>query len=147
MKNLGNGLILRCLEESDRESLLEHVKNVYESSIIPSVSSLTNQFLDHYPDFSLRDNFVVVDTKQNSKVIAWLCLLRKTCVFEDVEISYGQMDMVGTQKEYRNRGLIRQLSKVLEQRATEYDLPFLVVLGIPYYYKRLGYEYAILTRK
>ncbi len=135
------------MEESDRESLLEHVKNVYESSIIPSVSSLTNQLLDHYPDFSLRDNFVVVDTKQNSKVIAWLCLLRKTCVFEDVKISYGQMDMVGTQKEYRNRGLIRQLSKVLEQRAAEYDLPFLVVLGIPYYYKRLGYEYAIVLEE
>ncbi|MFX1252476.1 MAG: GNAT family N-acetyltransferase [Promethearchaeota archaeon] len=143
MKNLGDGLILRHLEKSDRESLLEHVNNVYESSIIPSASILTNQLLDHYPGLSLEDNFVVVDTKQNNKIIAWLCLLRKTCVFNDVALPYGQMDMVGTQKEYRNRGLIRQLSKVLEQHAVEYNLPFLVVLGIPYYYKRLGYEYAI----
>ena len=32
---------------------------------------------------------------------------------------------------------------MLEQHAAEYNLPFLVVLGIPYYYKRLGYEYAV----
>jgi len=143
-KDLGNGLILRCLEESDRESLLEHVKNVYDASLVGgSVVLLTEQLLDHYPGFALQDNFVVVDTTQNNKIIAWLCLLRKTCIFEGIELSYGQMDMVGTQKEYRNRGLMHQLSKALDERAAEYDLPFLVILGIPYFYKKLGYEYAI----
>lgn len=53
------------------------------------------------------------------------------------------MDMVGTQKEYRNRGLIRQLSNAIDERAAEYGLPFIVVLGIPYFYKKLGYDYAI----
>lgn len=145
MRNdLGNGLILRCLEESDRESLLEHVKTVFDASLVGgSVVRLTEQLLDHYPGFALQDNFVVVDTTRDHQIIAWLCLLRKTCVFAGVELSYGQVDMVGTQKEYRNRGIMRQLSQALDDRAAEYDLPFLVVLGIPYFYKKLGYEYAI----
>ncbi len=104
---------------------------------------MTKQLLDYYPNFDLQDNFVVVDTKKNNKVVAWLCLIRKKGYFENLEINYGQMDMVGTQQDYRNKGLIRQLSNSFDEKAEYYELPFLVVLGIPYFYKKLGYEYAI----
>ncbi len=142
LKNLGNGLILRCLEESDKDSLLEHVKTVYTDNP-DGVGLLTLQLLENYPGLTLQDNFVVVDTKREIKIIAWLCLLRKKCILEGIEIPYGQMEMVGVQKEYRNRGLIRQLNNVYEERTHEYDIPFLVILGIPYFYKTFRYEYAL----
>ena len=90
LKDLSNDLILRCLEESDRKSLLEHAKSVYEGNLVGgSVALLVRQLLDHYPGFSFRDNFVVVDTARNNQVVAWLCLLRKSCVFDGVEIIFS----------------------------------------------------------
>jgi predicted acetyltransferase len=148
LRSLDNGLILRPLIESDRENLLKHVSSVFaDENLGTGIVLLTNQLLDYYPGFSLKDNFVVIDTKRDHQIVAWLCLLRKKCVFENAEMTYGQMDMVGTQLEYRDRGLIHQLSNELEKRAAELNIHFIVVLGIPYFYKTLGYEYAIALEK
>ena len=144
MKNLGNGLLLRPLKESDRENLLKHVTNVFaDENLGTGIVLLTKQLLDYYPGFSLKDNFVVIDTKLDHQIVAWLCLLRKKCVFENIKITYGQMDMVGTQREYRDRGLIRQLSNELEKRAAELSIPFLVVLGIPYFSLNVLFFYSV----
>jgi hypothetical protein len=98
--------------------------------------------LDHYPKFSMKDNFVVVDTKDD-KVVAYLCLIRRTFVLNGVKIPVGQMDIVGTHPDYRNRGLIRRLNEVFEERVAEYKLLLLSILGIPYYYRQFGYEFAV----
>ena len=136
-RDLGDGLVLRCLRKSDTKSLKEHIKLVHGEEVV----GIIQRMLDHYPRFSLEDNFVVVDTK-DEKIVAYLCLMRRTFVLEGVEISVGQPDIVGTHPEYRNRGLIRQLNAVLEERAAEYKLQLLSIAGIPYYYRQFGYEYA-----
>jgi predicted N-acetyltransferase YhbS len=140
-KNLGDGIIVRCLQESDVENLLEFVKKVFGHDVSPTVRRL----LDHFPNFSYSDNFVVFDTNLN-KILAYLCLLRFSCVFCGIEIPFGQMEIVGTDPEYRHRRFISKLNKVFEKRAAEYNLPFLIIAGIPYFYRQFGYEYAIPLR-
>lgn len=98
LKNLNDGPILRNLTKDDRESLLDHVKDVYQTDIIPEVAVLTEELLDNYPYFSLENNFVIIDTKKNNQVVAWLCLISKTCIFKNIELKYAQMDMVGTRR-------------------------------------------------
>lgn len=69
LKDIGNCLILRNLMESDRESLLEHVKNVFDSNQVGgSVVLLTKQLLDYYPRFSMQDNFVVSTLHETIKL-------------------------------------------------------------------------------
>ena len=80
-------------------------------------------------------------TKQ--KVVSYFCLSRTTCVLNDTQFPVGHMEIVATLPEYRHRGFIRKLNDLFEQRVTEYKLPLLVIIGIPYFYRTLGYEYAI----
>ncbi|MFX1533925.1 MAG: GNAT family N-acetyltransferase [Promethearchaeota archaeon] len=144
MKSLGNGLILRNIKKADRESLLQLASHCFQKEDLgKGITLYTKQLLNYHPSFSSQDNFIVVDTKLNDKVIAWVNLNQKKCIFEKKEIPYGSIDIVGTQKEYRDQGLIRQLFQVLEKRALKKNLAFIVILGIPYFYKTFGYEYAI----
>jgi predicted N-acetyltransferase YhbS len=136
-KELGDGLVLRCLCKSDIKSLKEHVKLVHGEEVV----GIIQRMLDHYPHFSLDDNFVVVDTK-DERVVAYLCLMQRTFVLEGVKIPVGQPDIVGTHPDYRNKGLVRHLNAALEERAAEYHLQLLSIAGIPYYYRQFGYEYA-----
>lgn len=137
-QDLGNGLILRDGRSTDLEAIKEHVKNVHGKTIVQVVERL---FTLH-PDFPAEDNFLVIDTATNA-VIAYLCLLRSQCVLNGIEIPVGHMEIVGTLPEYRNRGLIRLLNDAFEKRAEKYQLPLLVIAGIPFYYRTFGYEYAI----
>ncbi len=137
-QDLGNGLILRDGCSTDLDALKEHVRKVHGKTIVQVVERL---FTLH-PDFPAKDNFLVIDTSTNI-VIAYLCLLRSQCVLNGIDIPVGHMEIVGTLPEYRNRGLIRLLNDAFEKRAEKYQLPLLVIAGIPFYYRTFGYEYAI----
>lgn len=137
LRDLGDGLVLRCLRKTDIGSLKEHAKLVHGEEVV----GIIQRMLDHYPKFSLEDNFVVVDTK-DEKVVAYLCLVQRAFVLNGVKIPVGQMDIVGTHPDYRNRGLIRQLNEVLEEKVAEYKLKLLSIAGIPYYYRQFEYEFA-----
>ena len=140
-KDLGNGIIIRCLQESDLDLLYKFVTKVFGQEVTPTVKRL----LEFYPNFSFSDNFIVFDSNRK-KILAYLCLLRSSCVFCGIKIPFGQMEIVGTDPDYRHRRFIFHLNKIFEKRATEYDLPFLIIEGIPYFYRQFGYEYAIPLR-
>jgi len=142
-RNLGENLILRCLEETDVEKLVVHVNSV----LGPTVGSTVQRILNYYPHISLTDHFLVVDKQRGEEIVAYLCLLRKTSVLNGVEIQDGQMDLVGTHPRYRHRGLIRRLNEAFEERAAEYGLRVLAIAGIPSYYRLFGYEYAVTMEK
>ena len=137
-RDLGDGLLLRCASEADIGSILEHIGSVHGADVVPTV----RRMIGHFPDFSLNDSFIVVDTEKRL-VVAHLCLLRKRCVLEGIEFPFGQMEYVGTHPDYRGRGLVRQLNRAFEGRVAEHRLPFVVIAGIPYFYRQFGYEYAL----
>jgi hypothetical protein len=51
--------------------------------------------------------------------------------------------MVGTHKEYRRQGLVRELFNAAHQRCEELSLPVQGITGIPWFYRQFGYEYAL----
>lgn len=138
-KDLGKGMIIRDLQESDINSLIGLVKRVF---LDEEVSPVVHRLLNYYPRFSLKDNLVVFD-KNNDKIVAYLCLIRSKFVFNGIEIPFGQMEIVGTDPDYRHRGLIRKLNLVYEKLASEYAIPILIILGIPNFYRQFKYEFAL----
>ncbi|MFX1418759.1 MAG: GNAT family N-acetyltransferase [Promethearchaeota archaeon] len=138
-KDLGKGMIIRDLQESDINILLDLVKRVFPDIV---VSPVVHRLLSYYPKFSLSDNLIVFDTN-NDKIVAYLCLLRGIFVFNGIEVPFGQMEIVGTDPEYRYRGLIRELNLIYEKLALEYNLPILIIHGIPYFYRQFNYEFAL----
>ncbi|MFX0004599.1 MAG: GNAT family N-acetyltransferase [Candidatus Hodarchaeota archaeon] len=138
-KDLGEGMIIHNLKESDINSLIDLVKRVFpDINVSPTVRRLIN----YYPMFSLKDSIMVFDTNSN-KVIAYLCLIRGIFVFNGIEIPFGQMEIVGTDPDFQHRGLIRELNLVYEELSSEYNLPILIIHGIPYFYRQFKYEFAL----
>jgi hypothetical protein len=137
-EELGDGLILRTGTESDFRAIKQHVQAVHGKEVPPMIDRLFN----YHPNFPPSDNFLIEDSK-TGKIVAYYCLKQNTGIMEGYKIPVGQMEIVGTLEEYRNRGLIRKLNEAFEQRVEEYKLPMVIIAGIPYYYRKLGYEYAI----
>ncbi|MFX0036782.1 MAG: GNAT family N-acetyltransferase [Candidatus Hermodarchaeota archaeon] len=138
-KILSNGIIIRNLQESDVKSLIDLVDKVFVDVL---VSPTVQRLLKYYPKFSLQDNLIVFDTNKN-KIIAFLCLLRGIFILNGIKIPFGQMEIVATDPDYRYRGFIRELNLVYEKLASEYNLPLLIIHGIPYFYRQFNYEFAL----
>ncbi|MHA2406011.1 MAG: GNAT family N-acetyltransferase [Candidatus Hermodarchaeia archaeon] len=138
IEDLGDDLILRTGTKSDVKAIKEHVQAVHGKEGVPMINRLFNL----HPNFPPSDNFLVEDIK-TGKIVAYFNLMLNTGVMNGHRFPVGGMEIVGTLEEYRNRGLIRKLNEAFERRVEEYNLPMIMIAGIPYYYRKLGYEYAV----
>ena len=95
-----------------------------------------------HPTFSPSDCLIVEDQRNNR--IASSCLyLTSQWQCEGSAFHIGQPEIVGTRKEYRERGLIRKQFDVMHRWADERQHDILVVNGIPHYYRQFGYDMAL----
>jgi GNAT superfamily N-acetyltransferase len=77
------------------------------------------------------------------RVVSSLCLLDATLELEGTRLAVGSPEWVGTHPDYRGRGLVRaQLEEVHRWSKERGDLVQLID-GIPYFYRKFGYQYAI----
>ena len=136
--DLGEGLIMRTATAADEKAIERVVKTVFGKE----VGSMIDRLFNYHPDSPPSDHFLIMDTKKQ-KVVSYFCLSRTTCVLNGTQFPVGHMEIVATLPEYRHRGLIRKLNELFEQRVAEYHLPLLVIIGIPFFYRTLGYEYAL----
>jgi len=136
-KELGDGLILRTATTEDLPSILDQILDVHDEIAV----GLTESIYMRMADFRLEDSFIVVDSN-SGRVVSHFILLPVTWIIDGTDVSAAQMEIVGTRKEYRNRGLIRKLNEVYEERAVQRGTLISVIAGIPYFYRMLGYAYA-----
>ena len=77
------------------------------------------------------------------RVVSSLCLLSVELRVGGVPVPVGQPEFVATAAGHEHRGLVRaQMDVVHRWSARRGDLAQ-VITGIPYFYRRFGYEYAI----
>ena len=83
--------------------------------------------------------------KDNStgQIISLLTLLPLEWKFEGKLLQVCEMGFVGTLKEYRGKGLIGKLNEFYERVMMERGYLLTCLRGIPYYYRRLGYEFVL----
>ena len=60
-----------------------------------------------------------------------------------MELDAGLPELVGTHPDYRRRGLVREQFEVLHRWSKERGHLMQAIAGIPYYYRRFGYEMAV----
>ncbi len=83
---------------------------------------------------------VVVD---GDRVVSTATLLDETVRVGDVVLPAGQVELVATDPGYEGRGLVRALMGWAHERSRERGHLLQVMIGIPYFYRLFGYEYAI----
>jgi hypothetical protein len=138
-QTLSDGFVLRtAANEQDVERVSQFNGVIHGHGII----AMTRNIFMLHPDTRGRDLIYIEDTR-TSEVVSSLCVIPWKLSYGGVALNSGEMGIVGTLKEYRNRGLIREQVKFFKQRLNERGCVMSHIQGIAYYYRQFGYEYAM----
>jgi hypothetical protein len=138
-ETLSDGLVLRtAADEHDVERVAALNGAIHGRGIIP----MTRNLVLHYPGMTGRD-LVFVEDERTAEVVSSLCLIPWTLRYDGVAVQTGEMGLVGTQEAYRRRGLIRAQVGYFKRRLRERGCLISAIMGIGYYYRQFGYEYAL----
>ena len=84
-----------------------------------------------------------IEDNSTGQIISSLTLLPLEWQFEGKLLPVCEMGFVGTLKEYRGKGLIGKLNEFYERVMMERGYLLSCLRGIPYYYRRFGYEFIL----
>lgn len=135
---LSGGLLLRRAIPDDIESLLD-----LNGQMLGEDSRIEVKFLIEggVPGTGLADFLVVVEP--GGRVVSSLSFLEQELRVGQTKLKIGNPEFVSTLPEYRGAGLIRQQFAVLEKWQKDRGLAVSTIMGIPYFYRLFGYEYAL----
>lgn len=145
IKDLGNGLIMRCSTLADIEALAVFNSKIH-SEDEKDGRGLHDWTLDlmsgGHPNFNIGD-FTVVEDTGDQKIVSTMCLISQIWTYEGIPFGVGRPELVGTLPEYRRQGLVGKQFEVIHQWSAERGELVQAITGIPYYYRRFGYEMAL----
>jgi len=147
IKNLGDGLILRHATVEDADALVEFNGRIHADpgSDDPQEGVATwvyDLMTKPHPTFEPTD-FTIVEDTAAGKIVSSLNLINQTWSYAGVKFGMGRPELVGTDPEYRRRGLVREQFKVIHQWSAERGHKMQGITGIPYYYRQFGYEMGL----
>lgn len=139
-RSLGGGLTLRSVSsEADVERIAAFNALIHGSS----VEGMTRNMILCHPH-TRPEHWLFVDDDAG-RVVSSLCLIPWTLRYGPATLRSGEMGIVGTLPDYRHgeRSLVAALIERFDELliAGGYDLSH--IQGIPYYYRRYGYDYAL----
>jgi GNAT superfamily N-acetyltransferase len=86
-------------------------------------------------------DFALVE--EGDKIVAATCLIGQTWEYDGIAFDVGRPELVASDPDYRNRGLIRALFDAIHERSAARGQVAQGITGIPYFYRQFGYEYAL----
>jgi len=147
IRDLGEGLILRRSTPADTEALVAFHSDVHRDPGMEEPEKFVGAWVQDlmtrpHPTFSPGD-FTVVENTRTGKIVSSLCLISQTWSYGSVPFGVGRPELVGTDPDYRNRGLIRAQFEVIHSWSAERGEMVQAITGIPWYYRQFGYEMAM----
>jgi len=134
-RTLAGGLVLRAATPGDIEAIAGLAAAVFGPEDEVGVRA---QLAD--PRVG-PDGFTVVT--DGGRVVSSLCLMTRQLRLSGVELPAGQVEYVLTDPAYRRRGLVRAQIEVAHGWSADRGDAVQLIAGIPYLYRRFGYEYAV----
>ena len=132
---LADGLLLRQAVPSDLEQIGELLAARGEPD-----DALDHRLVVEDPEAGWESCAVVVD---GDRVVSTATLLDERLSLGSVELPAGQVELVATARDHEGRGLVRALMNWAHARSADRGHIVQVMIGIPYFYRLFGYEYAI----
>jgi predicted acetyltransferase len=133
--SLPEGLLLRTARPSDLGQIAALLSERGEPA-----DAVDHRLVVEDKDAGWDSCAVVVD---GDRVVSTATLLDETLFLADVPIPAGQVELVATDREYEGRGLVRALMRWAHDRSASLGQLVQVMIGIPYFYRQFGYQYAI----
>lgn len=133
--SLADGLTLREAEPAD----LDRIGALLSERGEPD-DAIDHRLVVTDPDAGLSSCAVVVD---GDRIVSTATLLDEEVHIGGVRLPAGQVELVATDSEYEGRGLVRALMHWAHERSAARGHVVQAMIGIPYFYRLFGYEYAI----
>ncbi len=145
IRDLGNGLIIRYATKADADALSQFNREVHAEDEWDG-KGLEDWTLDlvsgESPTVKAKD-ITIVEDSQTGEIVSSCCLISQTWSYEGIPFKVGRPELVGTKKEYRQRGLVRHQFEILHDWSAERGELVQAITGIPYYYRLFGYEMTL----
>ncbi len=150
-QQLDGGLVLRWATPDDIDQVATFNSLVHGSGTdrpALEVATWTRDLMDgRHPHVRAHDFTVVVDPARQvegrDKIVSSLLLLSQTWSYDGIEFGVGQPEIVGTDPDYRRRGLVRMQMDVVHSLSAARGELAQVITGIPWYYRQFGYEMTV----
>ena len=125
-------------KKEEFQEILELNVNVHGGSVGDYIKHI---FLNHPRKEEVL--FLYIRDSNSNKIVSCISLMPLEWRFGSITIPVCEMGFVGTLEKYRGKELIVELNRLYERIMAEKGYLISVIRGIPYYYRKLGYEFAI----
>ena len=141
LKRLGDNLVLRSATTDDTERVADFNATVFldDDNVIPRVRELMS---GEHPGVAAAD-FTLVEDERTGAVVSSLCIMSRRWSYGEVPFDVDEVAIVGTNPDYRGRGLVRSQVEVVHGWSTDRGHLVQGLLGIPWFYRQFGYEPAL----
>jgi hypothetical protein len=143
---LGDGLVMRRATAADVDQLVAFNADTHrEGAPEPSawVAAWTRDLAERpHPTVSIQD-FLIVEDTNTGRIVSSLNLISQTWSYAGIPFGVGRPELVGTDPNYRRRGLVRRQFDVIHRWSAERGELVQAITGIPWYYRQFGYEMAL----
>ncbi|GAB3930203.1 hypothetical protein GCM10029976_031440 [Kribbella albertanoniae] len=108
----------------------------------PGIAAWVEGLLVGHPSVVPAD-FLVAEESATGRPVASLVGLRQSWSLAGLRLPVAQIELVGTAPEHRGNRLTERLFAALHEQHAADGVPVQIIEGIPYFYRRLGYDYAL----
>jgi hypothetical protein len=146
-RDLGDGLVLRWSTAADEAGLARLYGYVFRESAEAPINTHTPAYMrdclsGRHPLLGPGDFALVEDTRKGM-IVSATNLLAQVWDYEGIAFGVGRPEIVATEPDYRNRGLVRSIFELIHARSAASGQVAQGITGIPYYYRQFGYEFAL----
>ena len=134
-RSLADGLVLRAATPADLPGIAELLTDRGEESDAEDLELMVSD-----PEAGWGLCAVVVDGRA---VVSTASLMDEQLTIDGVSLPAGQVELVATKRGYEGRGLVRALMDRTHLLSAARGHLLQVMIGIPYFYRLFGYEYAV----
>ncbi len=143
-RELGDGIVLRSATTADAEPLAQFNGRIHGRDHFDNmVAAWTRDFCSPAHPVVGPSNVLIVQDERANKIVSTMCLIPQTWTYAGIPFGVGRVEAVGTDPEYRRRGLVRTQIEFLHSRSAAMGHLVQGITGIPWYYRQFGYEYAL----
>lgn len=136
---MSNYIFTRAENNNEVKQLSKLFNEVFNPE---KVGDLAETLTFHFPGMGSRNWFVAKET-DTKEIVSGFALIPWQWQFKNVRLKAAEMGIVGTLKEHRGKGLMKRINEQFDNELSNENYDLAVIQGIPGFYHRLGYHYAL----
>jgi ribosomal protein S18 acetylase RimI-like enzyme len=139
-------LVLRRARREDTEALVAFNIGIHEedeSGFGEPIGVWTRDLMSGGHPLMDAQDFTLVEDTGTGKIVSSLNLIPQTWTFGGIPFGVGRVELVGTDPEYRQRGLVRAQMETVHRWSEKQGHLLQAITGIPWFYRQFGYAMGL----